>query len=506
VTKTITTPLYQPTDIIVTGHCALDNPFFAELHGIFSGPGGRYSIPGFYDGNNTWKVRFSPTAPGTWTYTIASPHITPDTTHGQVECVPNPNPNVHGGLKVDPEHPYHFRYEDGTPYFMFAYEADWLWALGLGDPAVTKVHALLDQIKDFGFNQIIMQVYAHEAEWCHHKDGSKANDYGPPAMYAWEGSNEQPNHERMNTAFFQNYDRVMQALLDKGFTAHVFLKVYNKHVNWPPAYSAAEDLYFKYVTARYQAFPNIIWDYSKESYYELDKDYLASRIALVKVNDAYRRLTTVHDDRRFYGQPQNAGLLDFVTLQQHNEFYASALIERQNRRWPVFNSEFGYESGPGGLDDYFAWSNNTVEDFINRAWQVAMAGAYIGYYYNYTAWNIIDYSHIPPGYRLFKILHDFFTSIEWWRFEPRRDYVRNDGTLCLARGNEEYVLYTRAAGSADLPDDLMPGDFTATWLNTFTGDRRPAVGERSTFSHFSQERWVFKNPFNVPAALHIRGR
>ena len=90
--------------------------------------------------------------------------------------------------------------------------------------------------------------------------------------------------------------------------------------------------YFTYFTARYQAFPNVIWDYSKESYYELDKDYLASRLALVKENDSYRRLTTVHDDRHFYGEPQNAGLLDFATLQQHDDFYTSALLERSKRR------------------------------------------------------------------------------------------------------------------------------------------------------------------------------
>jgi hypothetical protein len=501
----IRVPLYQPVDIVVKGACALDNPFFADLKGIFHGPGGSYTIPGFYDGGNTWKIRFSPTAVGTWSYTIVSPHIQIETTGGELQCTRKTNPNIHGGLRVDPEHPHHFAYEDGTPCFMFAYEADWLWALGLGDPQIGKVHELINQVKGYGFNQIIMQLYAHDAEWCKHKDGSKDNDYGPPAMYAWQGTNDHPDHDHMNPAYFENFDRVMQLLLDEGFTAHVFLKVYNKFVSWPAKYSLGDDLYFKYVTARYQAFPNIIWDYSKESYYELDKDYLASRLAIVKANDGYRRLLTVHDDRRFYGQPQNAGLLDFATLQQHDEFYNSMLLNRAARQWPIFNSEFGYESGPGGVDDYFAWSNNTVEDFINRAWQVAMGGAYIGYYYNYTAWNIIDYSHIPPGYKLFKILADFFTSIDWWAFEPRPDYVRNDRILCLARGTAEYVMYTRPGGSADLPDDLLGEHPTGVWMNTFTGETIPAQGKRTSASHFSQERWVFESPFkDVPGVLHIR--
>jgi hypothetical protein len=70
----------------------------------------------------------------------------------------------------------------------------------------------------------------------------------------------------MNVAYWQNFDRIMQLLLDEGVTAHVFLKVYNKHVNWPKPYSLGDDLYFTYLAARYQAFPNIIWEYCKESY------------------------------------------------------------------------------------------------------------------------------------------------------------------------------------------------------------------------------------------------
>lgn len=502
-TTRYTAPLYQPVDITVKGTCTLANPFFASLHGVFTGPGGRIVVPGFYDGDGVWKVRFSPTALGAWTFSLSSPHISLAETAGAVQCVAKSNLNVHGGLLVDAQNPHHFRYQDGTPYFMSAYEADWLWALGLADPSLTKLKELLTQIKSCGFNQIIMQLYAHDADWCKRKDGSKDNDYGPPPLYAWEGTNEKPDHERMNTAYFQNYDRVMQTLLDEGFTAHIFLKVYNKYVNWPQPYSPADDLFFTYVTARYQAFPNVIWDYAKESYYELDKDYLASRIALIKANDGYRRLMTVHDDRRFYGKPENAGLLDFVTLQQHGDFYTSAILEREYRNWPIFNSEFGYESGPGGLDDFFAWSNNTVEDFIDRAYKVVMAGAYPAYYYNYTAWNIIDYSWTPPGYKLFGILNSFFTSIKWWEFEPRRDYVRNDRVLCLARGVEEFVLYAPAGGQADLPDDVLSGRFSAVWMSTFTGEQVTARGERTSASHFSLERWVFTNPFDQPAVLHI---
>ena len=46
------------------------NPFDAEFKGDFQGPGGiRVSVPGFYDGDGTWKIRFSPTSIGQLEFT-----------------------------------------------------------------------------------------------------------------------------------------------------------------------------------------------------------------------------------------------------------------------------------------------------------------------------------------------------------------------------------------------------------------------------------------------------
>ena len=43
------------------------NPFQAAFAAGATGPGGiRLTLPGFYDGNSSWKVRFAPTAEGEW--------------------------------------------------------------------------------------------------------------------------------------------------------------------------------------------------------------------------------------------------------------------------------------------------------------------------------------------------------------------------------------------------------------------------------------------------------
>ena len=83
---------------------AAGNPFDVTLMGHFDGPGGmRLSVPGFYDGANTWRIRFSPTAEGNWTMRTSSSLAALDgKTDPSIVCVANPHPHIRqGGLRVD---------------------------------------------------------------------------------------------------------------------------------------------------------------------------------------------------------------------------------------------------------------------------------------------------------------------------------------------------------------------------------------------------------------------
>jgi hypothetical protein len=62
----------------------------------------KFTLPGFYDGDNIWKIRFSPTKEGSWTITTHSDVLELDNQQVKLECISNINKNVHGGLMVDP--------------------------------------------------------------------------------------------------------------------------------------------------------------------------------------------------------------------------------------------------------------------------------------------------------------------------------------------------------------------------------------------------------------------
>ncbi|MBT5832655.1 MAG: DUF5060 domain-containing protein, partial [Candidatus Latescibacteria bacterium] len=53
---------YHPYDFKLTNNCEHSNPFTVVLSAEFTHESGevRSGITGFYDGNSTWVVRFSP--------------------------------------------------------------------------------------------------------------------------------------------------------------------------------------------------------------------------------------------------------------------------------------------------------------------------------------------------------------------------------------------------------------------------------------------------------------
>ncbi|MCX6926744.1 MAG: DUF4038 domain-containing protein [Verrucomicrobia bacterium] len=460
---------WQPRDFDFRCEAKVENPFQVTFTAEATGPGGiRLILPGFYDGNSTWKVRFAPAAEGEWSLQTHSQLAALDNRHASVMCTSNRPPNLHGGLRVDPQYPRHFVFEDGRRYFLMGYECDWLWALDLGKPDLHRTETFLDKLAAQSFNYVILNAYAHDTDWRKGKTGE--DDFGPPAIFAWEGTNEQPDHTRFNLAYWRHYDRVIDALCRRGMSARVMIKVYNKKVNWPAKGSPEDDQYFRWLIARYAAYPNINWDFSKEANNEKDLAYKLGRLRFLRQNDPYHRLLTAHDDRKTYDDAVYNELLDYRSDQQHSKWHASALDHRHQRNWPLVNVEFGYEHGPGGLPDTTYEVVQAPEEVCRRAWEICLAGAYTAYYYTYTAWDVIRPQDTPPGYAYFRHLRDFFAGTAYWRMEPHDDLV-SEG-YCLAEPGREYVIFLNQSKSFSLKLEGLPAPLQAEWYQPLTGKRQ----------------------------------
>jgi hypothetical protein len=496
---TIQVPRWQPCDLVFTNSAPTPNPFALPFSAMVSGPSNAsFKTLGFYDGGGTWRFRVTPNVEGEWSLVTESEAPALRGRKVQFTCVSNSSPQVHGGVMVDPKHPQHFVFEDGTRYFLMGYECDWLWALDLGKPDLSATEAFLDKLAANGFNYVILNTYAQDTTW--RKGRTAADDFGPPPLYAWEGTNEQPDHSRFNLAYWQHYDAVIDALNRRGMVAHVMIKVYNKMVNWPAKGSAEEDLFFRWLAERYAAFPNVHWDFSKEAHNEKDLDYKLQRIAFLKQNDPYHRPITIHDDRATYDRGAYKGVLDYRSDQQHSTWHSTLLQHRSQRAWPVVNVEFGYEHGPGGLTDKTYNVVQAPEEVCRRAWEIQMAGGYGAYYYTYTAWDIIRPQDNPPGYIYFKHLSDFFAGIGYWRMEPNDELVSTG--YCLADPGQEYVVFLSNAGPFTLKLEGLKAPLNAEWYQPLTGKRLPG----GTLAKGSAQLTPPAEWGTGPVALHVGSR
>ena len=493
-----TTPViveqYHPHDFTLSAQLS-GNPFDVDVKGEFTGPDGtRITVPGFYAGGSVWKIRFSPTRPGRWSMTTVSP-VAALNAHSEaaIECRGNSNPAIHGGLLVDPVNRHHFIHEDGSRYFLMGYEADWLWGADMKDPERKVMHRLIDQMAARGFNHVLVNVYAHDTTWSNGKRNQW--DYGPPEMYVFGGTNDKPDHTRMNTSFFDVYDGMMNALLEKGIVANIMIKVYNKMVNWPAPTSQDEERYFRYVTARYQAYPNVVWDFSKEAYNERDKALEKRLIDLVRANDGYHRLTTAHDNDLYDWDPKLNSNLDFRTDQEHFFWKEMLLFDRRILPWPIVNSELYYERGVDDLPTYGI--KQDWQDMIRGAYEIYLSGGYFVYYYCNTAWDVVKPDPEPPGMARFQTLKENLESLPYWLMEPQPELAA--GGPCLAIPGEVYAYLVqpsrRPEGASTPPAgnprprrpslgqsreiavnlNALRGPATAQWVNIWSGEKSEAA-------------------------------
>ena len=96
---------------LVLTHTSAGNPFTdVKLSAAFSNKDTSFTVDGFYDGNDTFRIRFMPQQTGAWKYVTKSNVKTLSSKKGSFECIPAKGDN-HGMVQVS--NMYNFSYADG---------------------------------------------------------------------------------------------------------------------------------------------------------------------------------------------------------------------------------------------------------------------------------------------------------------------------------------------------------------------------------------------------------
>lgn len=118
-------PHYESIELSLELDAEYSNPYDSRevaLEGVFTGPDGKeMTIPGFWDGDGSWKIRFTPSSEGTWTYAVSVRDIRGNSLPGLGEFTVTPS-DLHGwivpGNSFDPTYSGHYLvHHDGTPFY-----------------------------------------------------------------------------------------------------------------------------------------------------------------------------------------------------------------------------------------------------------------------------------------------------------------------------------------------------------------------------------------------------
>lgn len=437
--------------------------------------GKQMSVSGFFDGANGHVIRFAPPLPGRWTFVTNSDVKELDKLRGTL-VASEARDGRHGGIIVDPAVPTRFRYEDGESYYPIAFESDWLFALDAENPRdIPVTRTFVSSLASNGFNQVVMNVFAYDVRWEKDERLKPEHEYGSPRVFPFGGNNEQPDHDRLHIEYFQRLDRVIQHLDEQGIAAHLMIYVWNKRVHWPAANSVADNRYFDYVVRRYQAYPNLIWDISKEAlgYGHDDVNYIRERIQRLRELDAFDRLITVHDYsycRRFTDS------VDFVSVQLWSSELHGVMrnVCRDMPGKPILNIEHGgYERSP-----YVVFTGNytSPEVCLERAYQCVFAGTYPTHYWQGAAWNVIipDVESLPtesrPRLEYYRHMRAF---VERFNIDQlTAGEKKSNAGFSLHNGKDLYLYYVPKECEfigLRLPKSLRGGWMEGTWFDPRDG-------------------------------------
>lgn len=194
------TEQWKAVEITLTSSVQYSNPYLdVDMSATFTGPGGIVmTMPGFWDGGNTWRVRFAPTVTGTWTYSTSCTDNTNTGLNNQTGTITcnaytgNLDIYKNGFLKADSSNRY-LTYNNGVPYFWLG-DTHWMGLsyrerlYSSNDSEYTSMFkGMVDKRASQGYNAYAMNFFT--GEWGDISTTGTYNEGGHPWNHTGHSGN-----------------------------------------------------------------------------------------------------------------------------------------------------------------------------------------------------------------------------------------------------------------------------------------------------------------------------
>jgi len=404
---------------------------YCDVHwsATFSQGDQRVTVPGFYDGDGVYRVRFSPPASGCWQYETRSdrPELTGKS--GSFTAGP-PSGNNHGPVQVFET--FYLRYADGSPYHQFGTTC-YAW--------VHQPNELQEQtLKTLAaapFNKIRFCVFP--------KSYYVANSNEPERFAFQKGADGKFDFNRPDPVFWRNFEQRILDLQKLGIEADIIL--WHPYDRWGFAdmSDAEDDRYLRYCIARLSAFRNVWWSLANE--YDFMTAQRAGHrgnkqwedwdrfFAILQKEDPHQRLRGIHNGSQWYDHTK-----EWVTHAslQTSDMNGGVRFRSQYRK-PVIYDECKYE---GNISQ--GWGNLTAREMVQRFWLGTLSGCYVGHGETYLHpqdilwWSKGGVLHGQSPQRI-QWLKEFMSQAPaFHELQPLGD---DQGRFLLAKPGVYYLLY-----------------------------------------------------------------
>lgn len=454
----------------------------------FTGPGGvTRKVPGFWDGGNSFKVRFTPTVEGTWTYRTDSANPGLHGKTGELTCVAA-LAGKHGFLRTDAQYPYSFVRDDGTRFFM--------WGQTYYDVVISALTN--DNWKEgigrslaYGMNKVRMHVYAQT----YYRPGAEYSGY--PDAQPYLGESTSPDRDRLNISYWRKLDEMVRYMDARGMVADLIItNPYWKNRMYGT--DEQNDRFVRYTVSRYAAYTNVIWCLANEwnlskNYggdYPQDREDYSRMGSLAAASDPWRaegkllRPLSIHNISASIGfEYFDAPWPTYVANQYHNSrlvetpygdvwgnagiIYNARLSHQLGRAMPLANDEYGYI---GQVHPPLAKKVTMTRTMLRGAiWGIATGGGYGSSGDSRLHPNGMgnpeitgDWLDAQGDYGDIRRLVDFFTKkgIEYWKMSGQNDLLTAGArAYVLAETGRQYVVYAATGGGFSVK--LAEGSYKA---------------------------------------------
>jgi hypothetical protein len=340
------------------------DPFLdVRLAAEFQCDGKRCRVEGFYDGDGTYRIRFSPDVEGTWQYITESNVRQLNGLKGQLSCL-EPSEGNHGPVQV--ARTCYLQYADGTPYHQFGTTC-YAW--------VHQTHKLQEQtlqtLAASPFNKIRFCVFPK----------SYIFNQNEPELFAFlKDKDDKFDFSQPDPVFWHHFESRILDLQKLGIEADIIL--WHPYDRWgfSEMNRVEDDRYLRYCIARLSAYRNVWWSLANEYDFmvALHGDHRGNKhwedwdrfFAILEKEDPHQRLRSIHNGRQWYDHTKDwATHASLQTSDMHG-----GLRFRDNYRKPVIYDECKYE---GNIDK--GWGQLTGKEMAQRFWLGTMSGCYVGH-------------------------------------------------------------------------------------------------------------------------------